>query len=330
MNIFRCCFYTLLLPFVFPSYAFSQVVINTAAFNNLPGDTYFRIYYDNDYFTATDQYYTQGINIEFVHPSLKKFPVSKILFGMRGSKSKYGLAIEHNAYTPTSIGHDEILYGDRPFAGCLMLKTFAIAIDSAKQQRLSSSFSTGVIGPYAFAENMQRSIHRWIGDVQPMGWQNQIQNDVILNYELCYEKKIFAYKNIFLLNANGMVRLGTLGDKIGGGFSFMIGTFSSPFNIAATQSGKSWFANNFDCYIYGQPQIAFIGYDATLQGGVFNKNSPYTIPASDINRVTLQNNFGVVLCIRKVYLEYYQTVLTREFRSGMLHRWGGVRIGSSF
>lgn len=310
--------------------AFSQVINNTASFSDMASNNYFRIYYDNDYFTATDQYYTQGINIEFVHPALKKFPVSKLLLRKPNTSVKYGLAIAHNAYTPTSIGHHEILYGDRPFAGCLMLKTFVVSIDSAKQQRLSSSFSAGVIGPYAFAENMQRSIHRWIGDVQPMGWQNQIQNDVILNYELGYEKKLLGYRNIFLLNINGAVRVGTLSDKGSAGFTFLFGSFVSPFSENDIQSERSWFAKNFDLYIYGQPQIAVIGYDATLQGGLFNKNSPYTIPSSEINRVTLQNNFGVVIGIKKIYLEYYQSILTKEFVTGTFHRWGGVRVGVSF
>ncbi|MEO6167347.1 MAG: lipid A deacylase LpxR family protein [Chitinophagales bacterium] len=308
---------------------FSQVINNTASFSNINSDNYFRIYYDNDYFTATDQYYTQGINIEFVHPALKKFPVSKILLRKRNSSVKYGLAIEHNAYTPTSIGHNDILYGDRPFAGCLMIKTFAISIDSVKQQRLSSAFSAGVIGPYAFAENMQRSIHRWIGDVQPMGWQNQIQNDVILNYELGYEKKLFGYRNTFLLSLNGAVRLGTLSDKGSAGFTFLFGSFSSPFSDKSLPE-RSWFAKNFDLYIYGQPQIVVIGYDATLQGGLFNSNSPYTIPSSDINRVTIQNNFGIVIGIKKIYLEYYQSILSKEFSTGTFHRWGGVRVGVSF
>jgi len=70
-----------------------------------------------------------------------------------------------------------------------------------------------------------------------------------------------------------------------------------------------------------------IGYDATMQGGVFNRSSPYTIAAKDIKRVTLQQNFGVVLNFRKIYLEYFQSLLSPEFSGGKMHRWGGLKIG---
>lgn len=328
---FRSSCYSTLLAFIFlHPIVNAQVLDNSASFSSVKADKYFRIYYDNDYFTATDEYYTQGINLEFVHPALKKFPVSKLLVRKRTGIVKYGLAIEHNAYTPTSIGHNEILYGDRPFAACLFLKTFATSIDSGKQLRLSSSFSAGVIGPYAFGENMQRSIHRWLDNVQPLGWQNQIQNDVILNYEINFEKKILSWQNLFLLNINGNARLGTLSDKAGGGLTFLFGSFNSPFSESTIPTGKSWFAKHFDLYLYGQPQIFLIGYDATLQGGLFNKSSPYIIDANDITRITLQNKFGVVIGIGKVYLEYYQAILTKEFITGTFHRWGGVRAGLSF
>ena len=76
--------------------------------------------------------------------------------------------------------------------------------------------------------------------------------------------------------------------------------------------------------------ISVIGYDATLQGGLFNKESPYVIPDSKITRATLQNNFGIVMRIKKLYLEYSQSFLTDEFDSGGNHRWGGIRIGCAF
>lgn len=73
-----------------------------------------------------------------------------------------------------------------------------------------------------------------------------------------------------------------------------------------------------------------IGYDATLQGGLFNKSSPYTIPSSDITRVTFQNNYGLVIIIHKINFEYFQSLLTKEFESGKFHRWGGMRVAISF
>src|SRR6185295_17920049 len=118
-------------------FAQSQAINNTASFRGINSEEYFRFHYENDFFTGTDYYYTQGINLEYVHPSIKLFPLTKILFHSGRSNTKSGICIEHDGYTPTSIRHEDILYGDHPFAATLSLKTFVIAIDSAKQKRIS-------------------------------------------------------------------------------------------------------------------------------------------------------------------------------------------------
>ena len=85
--------------------------------------------------------------------------------------------------------------------------------------------------------------------------------------------------------------------------------------------------NKFQLYAYTQPLVNVIGYDATLQGGLFNHKSVYTLNDSEIERFTLQNNFGLVLQYHALYLEYSRTILTREFSYGSSFKWGGIRIG---
>jgi lipid A 3-O-deacylase len=301
-----------------------QAMDNTVSFRNIPADKYFRINYENDFFTASDRDYTQGILIEKVHPAFSRFPLVKLLWHPKFSEIKYGLAIEHNAYTPVLIDRYAIQYGDRPYAGVLMLKTFLIATNYDRKQLISVSFSTGLIGPDAGGEQMQKTIHHWVDYIQPQGWHNQIQNDLVLNYQVNVEKEIFQYEKHFSVSAFGSARLGTLSDKLSGGFSAELGNFQSPFNQGATLKHKlQW-------YIYGQILGNAIGYDATLQGGVFNHTSVYTIAGADINRFTLQNKFGIVLIFPSCYLEYYHTGLTEEFFTSIYHRTGGIQIGFGF
>src|SRR6218665_2283001 len=82
----------------------AQVIDNNAGFRMVNADHYVRLHFDNDYFSKSDAYYTQGVNIEWVTPALKKNPVNRILFLPRQGMHQYGLALEHNAYTPTNIG----------------------------------------------------------------------------------------------------------------------------------------------------------------------------------------------------------------------------------
>src|ERR1700676_258975 len=121
----------------------SQAIDNLLLFRNIPGNKYFRINYENDFFAASDRDYTQGILIEKVHPGLSRFPMMKLLWHPRHNEIKYGLAIEHNAYTPNQIGEYAIQYDDRPYAAVLLLKSFLIAYNFERRLRTSISFSAG-------------------------------------------------------------------------------------------------------------------------------------------------------------------------------------------
>ena len=304
--------------------ASAQRIDNSSVFKTISSDRYFRMQYDNDYFTRTDLYYTQGIELEYVNPFLKNFPVSKLLFRPRSSQIRYGISIDHAAYTPSSTSSNEILYGDRPFAACLSLKTFAIATDSSRRRRISTALIAGIIGPVAGGREMQTTIHRWLDNPLPMGWQYQIQNDIILNYQFNYEKELLDVNNILILSSASELRAGTLNDKIRGGFNFMLGRFSDPYqSVSNTKTG----IKKFSYYLYGQPGLSLVGYDASLEGGVFDHKSPYTISPTGISRITFQGDYGIVVCVSTFYLEYCQSYLTKEFSTGKYHRWGGIRIG---
>jgi lipid A 3-O-deacylase len=298
-----------------------QTIDNTLSFKNINSNSYIRVNYENDVFSGTDIYYTQGMCLEYVAPWMKKSPLGKILVHPRFKDIRYGLNIHHDGYTPSSISSDEILYGDRPFAACLFLQSFLIATDPEKKQRFSSTASIGVIGPAAGGMEMQVGIHKWLHDITPHGWPNQIQNDLVLNYQAGYEKQLFSYSHIFSMDIDAMARAGTLSDKAAIGTTIILGYFDFPYAVGRT--------HHFRIYAYEHPSVNIIGYDATLQGGLFNKTSPYTIPANDITRATFENRFGFVLIHRNVHLEYFQSMLSSEFRTGNYHVWGGIQVAVS-
>ena len=305
----------------------AQVDDNTSVYKNVSSDRYFRIHYDNDFFTNADYYYTQGISLEYVSPGLRKNPMNKLLLKPKTTALKYGVALNYLGFTPTIIDSDDILYGDRPFASHLSLKSFVIATDTVRKYRLSSSLSVGFIGPAAGGKEVQTGIHRALGNIIPKGWQYQVRNDAIVNYQVDLEKQLFALKNNVLLSGEGSARIGTLQTKASAGLSLMAGNFTNPYGAAAKNKNIS---KGFRYFIFLKPQINVIGYDATLQGGIFNKSTPYTIANSDIQRATFQFNYGAVITFGNVTLEYAQTYLTKEFATGKFHKWGGFKVGVRF
>ncbi len=298
-----------------------QAIDNTLSYKNIAKDSYFRLNYENDYFSATDMYYTQGMTLELVSPRLRKSPLYNLLLTPIPGQRRYGAGLEHDVYTPCSISSDAVIYGDRPFSACLFLKTYITTTDTIRKRRFTSNFSYGVMGEAAGAEKLQTAVHNFMPkNVAPRGWSNQVRNDLILNYQADYEQQLLCLENVFLIDAYCMARLGTLSSKAAVGATFMFGNFYSPY--------KSTLVNidEFRVYIYDHPQANIVGYDATLQGGLFNKTSPYTIRTDNLNRITFENRFGLIFSFHDLYFEYFQSYITGEFKSGKEHHWGGIQI----
>ena len=311
----------LILLLFLPIIAVTQKIDHTVSFRDISNDSYFRFNYDNDFFAASDKDYTQGYNLELVASALEKNPLNFLFLEPEGSFSKYGLSIEHLGFTPQQYQLPEIQLGDRPFAATIMLKSFLVAIDAVKKSRVTSSLSLGLIGPGAFGKEMQTGIHELTGNKIPLGWRNQIKNDVVLNYSLAYEKKLWSYTNLFSLNSVTNAQMGTLFTNISTGINSTLGLINSPF----TADKK-----DFRAYLYAQPRFKLVGYDTTLQGGMFKRDSPYTISADAVERVTAQFDFGVIVQTGALYFEYTRSLITREFESGHSSAWGGVNIGFTF
>ena len=263
-----------------------------------------------------------------VNPSYNKFFLSKLLYVKKSGIRQYGIALEHNGYTPSTISSSEIQYGDRPFAATIMLKSFAMNDHPEHRYRITSALTLGVMGPAAGGGDMQKEIHKWIQATIPQGWQYQISNDVVLNYEVGYERNLLNARDRFVLNGTGAVRMGTLNTKVSAGMVIMFGCLNSKIasvfgdtRAPFTQTKKLRF------HTYAQPIVNIVGYDATLQGGLFNAGSPYTISSADVSRVTAEISYGVVATFNAMYIEYYKAAITKEWDTGTTHRWGGIRIG---
>lgn len=310
----------LLLILALPSAA--QTIDNTLSYSTMSSDNYVRFTYDNDFFTATDGNYTQGIQLEYAHPVFKKAFYRRVLLTPFKARTISGIAIEHNAYTPTNIVPDVILYGDRPYTAALMLRLYSIGIDTVKNRRFTSTLSLGVMGPHASGKWMQEGIHRGLDNVQPGGWQYQLKNDVVVNYTMKYEHRLLSVRNNFLLHVLGSGSIGTMNDKLSVGFNFMAGTYNDPYGAANKRK--------FRVHVYAQPQASVIAYNALLQGGLFTKDNIYAIPSKDIERLVLSGRAGIVFNIAGIYLEHFYGISTKEFSTQKSFYWGGIQMGFAF
>ncbi len=312
---------------------------NDTSITQAKSDRYFRYNYDNDFFTALDRYYTQGVYIELIMPIIRKSPFSKTLIPLKkNALNYYGLNIEQDGFTPRSIRHEGIWVGERPFASVFFVSHFLHSIDTEKKRKLTTRLDLGIIGPDAGNENVQKGIHYALDNIQPLGWENQIALDYVVNYNAQIEQEIYSRNKIELI-AFANARVGTLYDDIAGGAILRLGWMQPYFkNLGMTKQRAGEGIRRYQFYIYSKAQMKVVGYNATLQGGMFNKNSVYTIPSDDIQRAVALGQFGLVFAFRRVSFEYsrvyigseFTNKLVGEFDNGKSHGWGHIAITTCF
>ena len=72
-----------------------------------------------------------------------------------------------------------------------------------------------------------------------------------------------------------------------------------------------------------------VGYDATLEGGLLNRTSSYTMPGREISRVVFQGSGGISWSCNGFRLDVEQFLLSPEFHNGWWHKWVHVALGFS-
>jgi lipid A 3-O-deacylase len=313
MKLLLCCALTLLAKT-----APAQAISTTGVERETQREQYWRISYDNDFFAATDYYFTQGILVEAVSPRLRAFPLRRALIAPSHTARRFGLAYEDDGYTATDLKAPQILLHDHPYAGTKQFRMFAISIDSARQLRVTSALNLGIIGQGAGGAEIQTFIHRHTGNTIPQGWGNQIRNDLILNYEAGLERALLRRGDRLLVTGSAIGRLGTYNTAVTAGATVLVGHVGNAFGTNSAR--RQWYA-------YAKPQLNLVGYDATLQGGMFNRSSPYTIASRDLERAVYRQQFGIVYRSRTHFFEYYQSLGTREFSGGRAHKSGGIVMG---
>ena len=269
-----------------------------------------RFDYANDYFTGTDRYYTQGLGLQYFDPILKRSPLMRALPTLPGAEKYYGLILRQSGYTPTSLQSDAPLIGDRPFAATLFLGHVIVSKDKERKLTLTSEFDAGMIGQAAGGKWEQVGIHRETGNLLPHGWDNQIRNDAVLDYYLRLEKTLASARDADF-GAYVDATVGTLYDNAAAGVMGRVG---------AIGEGRRRF------YLFGRAENRLVGYDATLQGGLLNRHSPYTLTSPQVRRDVLRADVGVVLDMGRWAVEATRTYMSREFIGGLSHEWVEISV----
>lgn len=299
---------------------------------------YLRISEDNDVFNTrgrgTDRYYTNGIRIDvyYTKHTAPKF-LSKLLVPLNNSSDNiYAIGLTQQIFTPSDIQRTDVIVNERPYAGLLYGSHTLVSADYEKKQRLTTEIVIGVLGPASLAGETQTWVHEQIGAATPKGWANQVKNDIILSYQVRYEKLMLEPSKdlevIGILEGNA----GTLSNNLTGGLLFRAGVFNSYFSNyekpgAKESSSTSTPYKKFQFLFFLRPSFTTFMDNSTLQGGYFTgKNSVQTIKTDDLTRYYLDFEAGFVIGHKRVGLSLSQRLRTAQYTDAPVQQFGNLTL----
>jgi hypothetical protein len=280
---------------------------------------------DNDTYYLSDYYYSNGLEIKLILPVFNKTPFLPIFpIVSNHQKTISGLSIVQCIYTPKNIRDTTIQFNDRPFAATLEIDHFMFSINQESGLTFRGMIRFGVMGASAGGGKLQRKIHQWIDSPLPNGWNYQIANDIILNYDFLISYPLI-YSPSYKFALIGSARAGTLFDDLELGINIASGK-NQFVNNPLKENSRKKFNKKPRPFFSADALIKLVFYNATLEGGLFSKNNQYALTYSEISPMVFSANAKVGLLWRSMALSYRHNFITKEFKAGSNHNYASLEL----
>ncbi len=231
---------------------------------NFTKELFFKTENDAYLFNLNDAYYTNGFMLNYNYVQEKK-GVKKINSFELGQKIFTPLIRVTN--TPADI--------DRAYCGYLYLK-YAQTRFIKKDAVLQFSASIGLVGPDSWGEGLQNTYHDLLRFSRFTGWKYQIVNSLGIDFSGTYATTLAASNGIKMVPVV-QINLGTTYTNASAGAMIVWGVFEKNGESALWNARISTKENaqkrTHEFFGYWYPQVIAQAYNATIQGGVFNKGS---------------------------------------------------------
>jgi hypothetical protein len=247
-----------------------------------------RFTWDNDVVVDSDNEFTNGLTLQ-VHgapsatwadaggtPAFGKSMARWFLPDRRQDLLfREGWSAGQSLQTPDDLTRKDLIVDDVPYAAALAVQNTWIAYDD--KRLYGFGWLLGVMGPAALGEQVQTAFHKLCGGEEPMGWDNQLHNEPLINFY--YEQKRKLARSSFgdiavgagaslgnLVSAAEVRVEGRLGWHVPGGFLYSpdpIGRHLAYDSHLPPRDGANW-------AFYGSVSASamVLGYTAFLDGNL--------------------------------------------------------------
>ena len=283
----------------------------------------FNVVLENDLFAGRDRGYTNGIRFGWLSseksvPEWARNIAGHLPMLADDGHKRISLAIGQSMYAPGNLSSTVPIIGDRPYAAHLygsvgMVSDTGTTLDNVV-------LSLGMIGPAALGEPIQKFVHRVIDSPEPMGWDNQLKNEPVI--DLTYERKWRALYRIspFGLQTDAVphvgVSLGNVNASASTGATFRLGfdlpADYGPPRIRPSLPGSDFFVptEHLGGYLFTSVEGRAVAHNIFLDGNTFRDSL-------DVDKKNFVGSLqlGAAVTWGPSRLSYTHVLMTKEFET---------------
>ena len=264
-----------------------------------------------------DHDYTHGTGIEFVDNSFWHYKIGQ------------------NMYAPSDLRRSDHIEGDRPYAGLIY---GGVGYDFFREKNLYwthyGEIDFGMIGPAAMCKDTQTMVHKLLNCRKPMGWDNQLHNEFVVNAQWWEKYNYYICDYVALVPRAGILA-GTIQDAIEVGCDLKVGWNlkndvgnNMMFSSSRSLQKKSFF-DKLCAYGYVGADERYYLYNHILEGSMFGHKDHGLDVDIEPFVAELQCGFGIEY--GNFMFRYYMTFRQKEFE-GQKHwpDYAGLVFGWSW
>jgi len=257
------------------------------------GSRTFGLVIENDALTGDDSGYTSGFGAIGSLGPFPRFDADNVLDLMLPLVERTWIATLPNrsrarAYalsqvmqTPPDITVAAPQPNELPWAAALTADMVLYAFDDDDADRLT--LTVGVVGPWALGEQSQTLVHEAIGSDEPLGWDNQLDNELVLRAEAARSRRMRltgadgSMGTDLVLGASGA--LGNLSSGAAASVVARVGraletTHATVSLVPNRQVNPTVFGGRGIWYAFVGAELRFVANDLLVQGNTFDDDGP--------------------------------------------------------
>ena len=276
---------------------------------------------ENDVFDGTDKGYTNGTRFSWLSsekstPDWLKSAANELPLIDPDGKKRISVALGQSIYTPDNVLTKVPDPNDRPYAGWLY---GSVGVVSDTGNVFDNVVLTlGVVGPWSYAEQTQKTVHHIIGDDQPQGWNYQLKNEP--GVMLTYERK---WRDFYQGSYGGIAtdimpevsaNAGNVNTSAGVGATWRIGfdlpADYGPPRIRPSLPGSDFFipSDQLSGYLFTTVEGRGVAHDIFLDGNTFADS-----PSVDKELLVGSLQIGAAMTYEDLRLSYTQVYMTKQY-----------------